>query len=61
MLFGPHAANGAFAIIAGILIIAKGEAWFGRTLPPTVIVKGPVTVLIGTVAIGLGLFIMIAP
>lgn len=60
MSLGPHAMEGVYAIFAGLLTIAKGEAWIARTLPPGFVVKGPVTVMIGTVAIGLGLFFLVA-
>jgi hypothetical protein len=59
MPIGSHAVEGIFAIIAGVVTLVKGEAWIGR-LPATVVVKGPATTLIGVVAIGLGIFFVVA-
>jgi hypothetical protein len=53
--------DGLFAIAVGVLTIARGEAWVGRTLPQNILLKGPITVLIGTLAVGVGLLLMIAP
>ena len=61
MSFGPQVMNGLFAIAAGLFTIARGEAWLGRALPTNVVLKGPVTVLIGTLAIGVGLLQLVAP
>jgi len=61
MSLGPHVANGLFAIVAGMLTIARGEAWLARTLPPNAVLKGPITILIGTLAIGMGLLLLVAP
>ena len=61
MSLAPHAMDGLFAIAVGVLTIARGEDWVGRTLPQNVLLKGPITVLIGTLAVGVGLLLMIAP
>lgn len=60
MSTGPYAIEGLFAICAGVLTIAKGEAWIGPWLPPAFVVKGPASLLIGAVAIGLGMFLLLA-
>jgi|APFre7841882630_1041343.scaffolds.fasta_scaffold38732_2 hypothetical protein len=59
MSFGPNTIQALFAILAGILTIAKGEAWIGPMFPPTFILKGAVSYVIGLVAIGLGLFLLL--
>lgn len=55
MPLGHNVIKGIFAVGAGVLTIMKGEAWIGRGVPPTLIMKGPTTLLIGALAIGVGL------
>jgi len=57
---GPDAVEGLFAIVAGVLTIVKGEAWIGPALPPTFVFKGAAAFLIGALAIGLGVFLLLA-
>ena len=57
--FGPNTIEALFAIAAGILTIVKGEAWIGPVLPPTFVLKGAGSIVVGVLAIGLGLFLLL--
>ena len=59
MSIGPYAIEGVFAIVAGGLTIAKGKAWIGPSFPATFVLSGPITFVIGGLAIVLGLFILV--
>ena len=59
MAAGSYAVEGAFAIVAGVMTIAKGKAWIGTNLPPTFVLHGRVAFLIGVLAIVLGLFLLV--
>ena len=58
--FGPNTIEGLFAIAAGILTITKGEAWIGPVFPPTFVLKGAASIVVGVLAIALGLFLLLA-
>ncbi len=60
MSLGPDTIKALSAIVAGILTIAKGEAWIGPALPPTFVFKGAAAFGIGALAIGLGVFLLLA-
>ena len=60
MSLGHDTIKALFAIVAGILTIAKGEAWIGPRLPPTFAFKGAAAYGIGALAIALGLILLLA-
>ena len=61
MTIDSNQLKGILAIVAGIMTIFKMEAWIGPGWPPSFVVRGPGSILVGVLAILLGVFLLLAP